>query len=147
MESLRIEPPVIFSSPVCMIEDTKIGPFTVRKGDNIHIDMQRLHQNKKEWQQPLEYLPERFDPNSPLYLTPEGKKRHPLSFAPFLGGKRICLGKTFVETMSKIISPTILYNFEFEFTNKDHLLKKPENNTTCIHEPSVVMKIRDTPLQ
>ena len=31
----------------------------------------------KEWQRPREFLPDRFDPNSPLFLTPDGKKRKP----------------------------------------------------------------------
>jgi len=70
--------------------------------------MVHLHWNTKEWIEPSKYIPERFDPESPYYLTPSGKKRHPMSFGPFLGGKRICLGKTFVETMSKIIGPSIL---------------------------------------
>lgn len=79
--------------------------------------MYHLHHNKKEWKEPERYIPERFDPESPYFLTPEGKKRHPMSFGPFLGGKRICLGKTFIETVSKIIGPTILQNFDFEFVD------------------------------
>ena len=100
-----------------------------------------LHRNPKEWKEPNEYIPERFDPSSQYFLTPMGKKRHPMSWTPFLGGKRICLGKTFVETMSKIIGPTILYNFNFRFIDKIHLEKKPENNTTCFYEPCVMVEI------
>jgi cytochrome P450 len=76
----------------------------------------------------LKYIPDRFNPESPYFLTPDKKKRHPMSFGPFLGGKRICLGKTFVETISKIVGPTILANFEFEFLDKAHYEKKPSNN-------------------
>lgn len=103
--------------------------------------MSNLHRNPKEWQHPDKYIPDRFDPENPLFLTPEGKRRHPMSFAPFLGGKRICLGKTFVETISKIIGPTILYNFDFKAQNPKHLERKPENNTVCIHEPSILVKL------
>ena len=60
---------------------------------------------------------ERFDPQSEFFLTPEGKKRHPLAFAPFFGGKRICLGKTFAETVSKVVVPTLLGTFDFEFVD------------------------------
>jgi len=74
-----------------------------------------LHRNKEEWIEPEKYIPERFDPQSKYYLTPNGHKRHHMSFGPFLGGKRICLGKTFAETISKIIGPTILAHFDFEF--------------------------------
>lgn len=103
--------------------------------------MYHLHRNKKEWRSPNEYIPERFDPESEWYLRPDGGKRHPMSFGPFLGGKRICLGKTFVETMSKIISPTILYNFDFSFADEKSMEKKPENNTTSLYEPEIMVNI------
>ncbi|MFS8160466.1 MAG: cytochrome P450, partial [Candidatus Roizmanbacteria bacterium] len=59
------------------------------------INIYHLHNNPDEWITPHLYIPERFDPESPFYLTPYGTKRHPMSYGPFLGGKRICLGKTF----------------------------------------------------
>ena len=62
-----------------------------------------MHKNPKEWQRPEEFLPDRFDPNSPLYLTPGGKKRHIMSFIPWGSGKRICLGKTLAESQLKIL--------------------------------------------
>ena len=64
-----------------------------------------------------------------------------MSFGPFLGGKRICLGKTFVEIVSKIVSPTIFYNFDFEFVDNKFMTMKPENNTTSIHAPEIMVKI------
>ena len=39
----------------------------------------------------MSFIPERFDPSSPHYLTPEGKARHPFAFCPFSGGHRICV--------------------------------------------------------
>jgi cytochrome P450 len=79
------------------------------------IDMFFLHRNPDQWWEPEKFIPERFDPTSKYYLTPKGDKRHHFSFAPFLGGKRICLGKTFVEVVSKVIGPTIIGHFDFDF--------------------------------
>ena len=67
-----------------------------------------IHINPKEWIEPLKYMPERFDPESKWSLTPAGNKRHPWSFGPFLGGKRVCLGKTFAESIGKLIIPMIV---------------------------------------
>jgi len=64
-----------------------------------------------------------------------------MSFGPFLGGKRICLGKTFVETVSKITGPSILANFDFEFLDKQDSVKKPANNMMSKHEPQVFVKV------
>jgi cytochrome P450 len=63
--------------------------------------------NPDEWQEPENFIPERFDPESPYYLTPKGTKRHPMSFGPFLGGRRICLGKSFAENIAKVVFPII----------------------------------------
>lgn len=70
----------------------------------------------------MEYLPDRFDPHHELYKRPDGGVRNPLSFTAFIGGKRICLGKTFVETMIRFTLPMIFYSFDFDI--KDENLKK-----------------------
>ena len=67
------------------------------------INMKQLHRNTEQWIYPESYIPERFDPTSQYYLTPSGKKRHPMSYGPFLGGKRVCIGKTFAESIGKFV--------------------------------------------
>jgi cytochrome P450 len=37
-----------------------------------------------------------------------------MSFGPFLGGKRICLGKTFAEHVMKSLLPVIISQIDFE---------------------------------
>ena len=73
--------------------------------------MHYLHRNPKQWHEPEEFIPERFDPSSKYFLTPEGKKRHPMAFVPFSGGKRICTGKTFAEIVGKFVVPGIMGRF------------------------------------
>ena len=72
------------------------------------IDFHNLHRNEQQWIRPDDFIPERFDPESSFFLTPDGKKRHPMAYGPFLGGKRICLGKTFGEMVSKITAPALI---------------------------------------
>lgn len=96
-ESLRMQPPVYYSSSVCMKKDLEAGGVKIRAGDAILINMHLLGRNPKEWQEPEMFLPERFDSESKYFATPDGKRRNPYSFSPFLGGQRICLGKSFVE--------------------------------------------------
>jgi len=78
-------------------------------------------------------------------LTPNGNKRHPYSYAPFLGGTRICVGKTFAELASKVVGPKLLYAFDYEFLNKDHYKHKPMNNLATKFVSTCHVKITSRP--
>ena len=66
---------MLLNSPAVLKTDEKIGNINIRAGDEFVVDIQFLHKNPKEWIRPEEFLPERFDPTSPLHLTPSGEKR------------------------------------------------------------------------
>ena len=102
-EGLRYRPSAATSSYFYPKEDCKIGKYHFKKGDYLMIHFEALGHNSAEWQRPTEFLPERFDPKSPLYLTPSGKKRHAMSWVPFHGGQRVCFGKTLAEGNLKIL--------------------------------------------
>jgi cytochrome P450 len=51
-------------------------------------------------------------------LGPDGKKRPLFSFTPFLGGKRICAGKTFAEFLIKILLVLFVSKFDFDFIDE-----------------------------
>ena len=82
---------------------------------NIH----QLHHNPDEWPEHEKFIPERFDPQSKYYLNSKGLKRHNLSYLPFMGGRRVCLGKTFAEILAKFVVPALLTKFEFEAISKE----------------------------
>jgi len=67
-----------------------------------------------------------------------------MSFGPFLGGKRICLGKTFAEVISKIIGTTMLHEFDYEFVDAKNYEQKEMNNFGSIHQPVVMVKVRES---
>ena len=118
--------PLPTSSHYCLSQDAKVGKYDVKAGDNFIINMNGLHKNRAEWQRPMEFLPERFDPTDPLSLTPAGKKRHTMSWVPFFGGKRVCFGKTFAEANLKLVSTYLTQYFDFEFVEKE---KYPDTNS------------------
>jgi len=119
MEALRFMCPVPLSTTYRLSEDSTICGLKVRAGDNVALNLHGLHKNKMEWQKPREFHPERFDCDHPLYLTPDGRKRKPMSWLPFNGGKRICFGKTFAEANLKIVSAYMIKYFNMEFVEKD----------------------------
>ena len=114
----------------------------MRKGDRVILNIYQLHHNGDEWQEPDSFIPERFDPQSKYRLTPSGKPRHPMSYIPFLGGKRVCVGKTFAETTFRFILPIILNSFEFEFVNPEQAKNKQHNNAIAFTRPQVFMRVK-----
>ena len=72
------------------------------------------------------FKPDRFDSNSEWYKKPDGGKRSPFAFVPFLGGTRVCLGKTFAEITLKLMIPMWLHFFDFEFVNPEHKKVRPD---------------------
>ena len=118
-EGLRYQSPGGIT-PIVFEKDTNLaGKITMKKGDCVRLVHWALHKNPDEWQRPEEFLPDRWDPESPLYLTPKGKKRNTLSFMPWNAGKRVCFGKVFAENNLKIILTYFTQWFNFEFAEKN----------------------------
>ena len=103
-EALRFEPPVPHGSESTLSQDCKIGKYHVKAGDKVHVNITGLHHSPAQWQRPSEFLPERWDKSNKLALTPSGAKRSTFAFSPFLGGKRVCFGKTFAEANLNVLA-------------------------------------------
>ncbi len=63
-----------------------------------------------------------------------------MSFAPFLGGMRICLGKTFAEKIAKVMVPIIVTQLEFEFCDPEMKLHQPASTLYIQDHYSVFAK-------
>ena len=113
-EALRFSAPVPQSTEFTLSQDTTIGRYKIKAGEDISINMIGLHFHKDQWQQPREFLPDRFDNSNPLSLTPDGQKRNPFAWLPFNGGKRSCLGKTFADNALKTIGIYLTTYFDFK---------------------------------
>ena len=70
-ESLRIDSPSTISSGVNVTEDTVIYDKVFRSDTAIQIANHRLHMSQKQWIEPQKFIPDRFNPSSPYFLTPE----------------------------------------------------------------------------
>ena len=93
-----------------------------------------MHRDHKLWDQPHTFNPFRF------YDT--NKKRHPFSFAPFLGGKRICIGKTFAEIVARMTTIAFLNtDFDFEFIDKAKYDYKVPYNLGSVEIPKSICKV------
>ena len=124
-ESLRIEPPLGFSTAHTVTRDVTLARGTAKElkinaGEEIHIMIGLLHHDPAQWgNRHDEFIPERFDSKSEYFSKPGGKHRHPYSFAPFLGGHRVCLGKTMAEIQAKAMLVMITKCYELEHLDSE----------------------------
>ena len=130
---MRIDPSVRVTSVHQIIEPIELAGKKILKGQQLSINIGYLHHRPDQWIEPERYIPERFDPtNDKYYLTPSGKKRHPMSFGPFLGGKRVCLGKTLAESIGKCVLAVMMTQIQFDFV--DPKVKESKPAGTFFHE-------------
>ena len=127
-ETLRLEPSARFSTGSCVKERILAGGLDILPDNMFFVSVIGSGRNPKQWIEPNKFIPERFDPNSPLYLTPDGQKRHPQAYIPFLGGKRVCLGKGFAERLVAMIIPSMIMQLNFEFLEKKFYNETPLNS-------------------
>ena len=82
-------------------------------------------------------------------MTPKGGKRSTFSFSPFLGGQRICIGKTFIEVVSKLTVPTLLSRYHFAFEEGVDREKIPflHNNMIMSFWPEFKAKVTERNLK
>ncbi|KAF2508059.1 cytochrome P450 [Flavobacterium zhairuonense] len=85
-ESMRLYPPAWITDRQNLEDDT-IGSFKIKKGTLIGVSFYELHRNPKYWQDPDEFIPERF--------LDEQKKQSMQYFYPFGAGPRMCIGAGF----------------------------------------------------
>ena len=91
-----------------------------KKDDIFIVLFNEIQHDPVEWPEPHRYIPERFDTHNQSNRwtkTTDGKPRNPLSFTPFFGGKRVCLGKTFAEITVRFTVPLIFHHLNLEFVN------------------------------
>jgi len=124
-ETMRLDAPLAVSSTSTVTKPCKLMDIQFYPGDAFFINMETIHKDVDEWQRPDEFIPERFDLHSEISKRPDGGKRNPLAFTAFLGGQRICLGKTFAELTLKYTLPMYCHFFDFEWANKDHYTNRP----------------------
>jgi cytochrome P450 len=122
-ECLRIDSIVPSSSFYTAKRDATVGPYKIKKGLTVATGVISLHNDSTAWITPREFIPERFDPESKYFLTPNGLKRDPFQYQPFHSGGRNCIGQNLAMAEGKIVCALIALSFDFELIEKIKNLK------------------------
>ncbi|XP_044008031.1 cytochrome P450 6j1-like [Aphidius gifuensis] len=119
-ESLRCISPVGRLLKICSEPITLKGPdgltCKLNKGDEVIIPVFGLHKDPQYWDNPDEFIPERFDQKN------YDKERNRYAFLPFGEGPRMCPGMKFGIMQIKVVIATILMNYVMEPSKK---MKEP----------------------
>ena len=150
-EVLRMEPPAAQSTQQSVTRDVNIDvggrKIHLKQGTQFSISFEGIHYDPHQWPEPTRFVPDRF--NSKLkdnkwLLTSDGQPRNPLAFTPFMGGKRVCLGKTFAEVNIRFTLPLLLYFLDFEFADPAQA-RVPKQPYAAGGRDELDLKMRVTP--
>jgi cytochrome P450 len=126
-ETLRLDPPLPVSIYYIAKDNIEICNIPVPKGTWIQILFAMNHLDPNEWQQPKNFIPERFDASSEYFIPPNNgkKQRHALSYIPFSHGARNCAGQALAYAETKVILARLLtrleYNVDRDLLDNDHV--------------------------
>ncbi len=127
-ESLRLYPPIHIGNRR-IAQEMDFDGNKILKDERLFYSIYLTHRDENVWENADSFCPERFS---------NGKKPAGLSYVPFGGGPRVCIGATFGQVEARVVLSRLLRNFRFEFTNhKIH----PHMGATLEPRPGVMMKV------
>lgn len=86
-------------------------------GTTVSLHIYGLHHNKHVWENPMEYIPERFSKENVANMDP-------YQFVPFSAGPRNCIGQHFAMNEEKVVLAKLLKKFEFVIDPTHDVKKK-----------------------
>ena len=107
-EAIRKYPPVPFS-PRWVVRDAELDGYEIPKNTYIAAGPLVLHNDKRYWEDPSAFNPERFEDPT---ITHE-------AYFPFAGGAHTCLGKFFASYLFKNVIYKLVDNFQVISTNEE----------------------------
>ncbi|XP_062560958.1 cytochrome P450 4d1-like [Armigeres subalbatus] len=105
-ETLRLYPSVPLIGRRC-VEETTIEGKTVPAGANIIIGVFFMGRDPNYFENPLEFIPERFSGETSV------EKFNPYKYIPFSAGPRNCIGQKFALNEMKSVISKLLRHYEF----------------------------------
>ena len=127
-ETSRLSTAVPLSIPHKATRDTCLQGYSIPKDTVVIINLWSIHHDEKEWQDPMEFRPERF-------LDSDGKMldTSKLSYMPFGAGRRVCLGEALAKQNMFLVICGLLQQFEFNAPKEP--FKEPEGKDGIVRTP------------
>ncbi|CAI2366043.1 unnamed protein product [Moneuplotes crassus] len=128
-EALRLNTSVSKTAAYRTLEDVVICGVPIKKDNWITLENIGCLLDLKHWHEPLEFIPERFDPESEYFKSPmTGKARDPCAYPPFSAGLRACPGQALAKLGIRVALPFLITNLDYDiqYVKKNILTTPPE---------------------
>ena len=132
-ESLRLYPPIHIGNRR-VAENMEFAEGTVPAGERMFYSIYLTHRDPSVWENADDFCPERFA---------HGRKTPPMSYIPFGGGPRACIGAAFGQAEARIVMARLLQTFSFEPMNANKI--HAHMGATLEPRPGVMMKVLRIP--
>jgi cytochrome P450 len=129
-EALRLYPPIHVGNRL-VPQDTQVSGYLVPADTRVMYSIYLTHRDQEHWPEPACFRPERFDRTS-------RHGRPALSYVPFGGGPRNCIGATFAQIESKVVLARIMQRFDLQLLGKNI---RPNMGATLEPRPGVTMRV------
>nr|XP_023886343.1 cytochrome P450 71A1-like [Quercus suber] len=115
-ETLRLHVPAPLLVPRETSTNVKLGGYDIPSKVTVYVNAWAIQRDPKLWDQPEEFLPERFNKN------PVDFKGHDFHFIPFGSGRRGCPGIAFGSAAAEYVIANLLYHFNWKLPG-DEVMK------------------------
>ncbi|KAL4634192.1 hypothetical protein ACB092_04G181400 [Castanea dentata] len=128
-ETLRLHAPAPLLVPRETSTNVKLGAYDIPSKVTVYVNAWAIQRDPKLWDQPEEFLPERFNKN------PVDFKGHDFQFIPFGSGRRGCPGMAFASAAAEYVIANLLYHFNWELPGGEVMkdLDMSEVNGMTVH--------------
>lgn len=128
-ETLRLYPPIHIGNRV-VAEEMNFDGNPIPAGERMFYSIYLTQRDPAVWEHADEFRPERFA---------HGRKTPPMSYIPFGGGPRACIGAAFGQAEARLVLTRLLRGFRFEPLNADRI--HPHMGATLEPRPGVWMQV------
>lgn len=109
-ETLRLYPP-IHTIPRETTRDIQVDGYQIPAGEEVHLSIISAHRDKRFYDNPLSFRPDRWTDNFEEELTDH-------AFIPFGGGRRTCIGREFARLEATLVLATIGQQWTLEWAGE-----------------------------
>ncbi|XP_062200772.1 cytochrome P450 89A2-like [Phragmites australis] len=144
LEGLRRHPPAHFLLAHKAAEDIEVGGYLIPKGATVNFTVAEMGRDEREWERPMEFVPERFLAGGDGDGVDVTGSRE-IKMMPFGVGRRICAGLGIAILHLEYFVANLVREFEWKVVPGDEVdLAEKREFTTVMKKPLRAQLVRRT---